>query len=237
MAYFYPDKSDQITLSLVLLTENSAEELELTEDIIFSSAENLFKRSGFHSLLDIGCGKGRLIARFSKYFETVTALDPDGWRLKQARDSLKNHGIRNVEYIEALFQDAQFPDEHFDVVVCNQMIQHLDTNMIAPLMRGVFRILKKNGSLLLTTSCSHGDEDYFLKSFVKNGTVQSAEINKKEFNGLMTNDREVLPIHYFSKETLKKHLSEFREVALSVYDDIFPHPMLDTIMFMGEKPG
>lgn len=237
MAYFYPDIADQITLDLILLNNINVEALEQSENVIFASAENLFQKNRFGSLLDLGCGKGRLTSKFSKYFNTVTALDPDRWRLEQAIKNLGEKNIRNVEYVEAFFQDTDFPDDYYDVVICNQMIQHIDTNTIQPIIQEILRILKTNGILLLTTSYSEKNADYFLKSYFKNGSVETEEIGEIEFNRLMTNHEKILPIHYFSKRALKKYVSGFKEITLSIYDRVFPHPMLNTILFMGKKPG
>ena len=235
MTYYYPDISDHITLTIIQSKNLDVQFLEETENTILSSAEEMFRNETFKTLLDLGCGAGRLTIKFSKYFQQVTALDPDKYRLNNARENIKSRGIENVIYVQAPFLASKLPDKYFDVVLCNQIIQHIDTEMIEPMIQGIFRVLKPNGVLVLTTSYSNRGNDFFLKSFVDEGETTGIEIYEPEFNRLISNDRKILPIHYFSPESLKKHLTRFNEIKLSVFDDLYPHPMLDALLFIGKK--
>ena len=235
MTYYYPDISDLITLTIIQSKNLDVEYLEKTENTILSSAEQLFKEKAFKSLLDLGCGAGRLTIKFSEYFDRVTALDPDRQRLSNAKKNILSKDIQNVVFVQAPFLGADFPDNHFDAVLCNQILQHIDTEMIEPMIQGIFRVLKSKGILVLTTSCSNRGEDFFLKAFLENGKTTGIDISEEEFNRLIINDRKILPIHYFSPVRLKKYLDRFTEIELSTFYHLYPHPMLDALLFIGQK--
>ncbi len=236
MPYYYPDIFDQITLTIVQSKNLDVAYLEKAENTILSSAEKIFQKQKRHTLLDLGCGAGRLTIKFSQYFNRVTALDPDKIRLQNAKNNIADKKIHNVVYIQAPFLKAELPDEHFDVVLCNQIIQHIDTEMIKPIMQKIFNVLKPNGLIVLTTSYTDRADDFFIKSFLEKGKVATVEVSEPEFNGLTTNDREILPVHYFSSAMIKNHLARFTEIQLSIFDNLYPHSMLDTLLFIGEKP-
>ena len=134
MTYYYPDISDHITLSIIQSKKLDNDFLEKSERKILSSAEEIFRKERFNTLLDLGCGAGRLTVKFSKYFKQVTALDPDKERLRNAKNNIINKNIQNVIYIQAPFLETALPEDHFDVVLCNQIIQHIDTDTLEPMM-------------------------------------------------------------------------------------------------------
>ena len=109
------------------------------------------QKHSFDSLLDLGCGAGRLIIKFAKYFHHITALDPDLRRINNAKKNIAANNIQNVSYIQSPFCADILEADNFDVVICNQIIQHIDTRTIEPMIQGIFKILKSNGIFVLTT--------------------------------------------------------------------------------------
>ena len=72
------------------------------------------------SVLDLGCGTGHLTKVLSERVGAegkVVAVDPDGERLKIAREK---HSARNIEYIQA--DDKTFPSGQYDVIFSNIVI-------------------------------------------------------------------------------------------------------------------
>lgn len=67
-------------------------------------------------VLDIGCGNATL--RY--YFEDYTGVDISGVKIEE----LKNDGGPGTFY-EGDFQTAIFIDDDFDVVICNDVLEHL----------------------------------------------------------------------------------------------------------------
>lgn len=236
--YFYPDVFDVITLSLAHSKDPDLTFWKKSEDSILSYAEEMFKRNRFNKLLDVGCGDGRLTVKFSKYFNRVIALEPDKIRMEFAKYNVHNNNISNVTFVQSPFLKAGIQDDYFDVVICNHVIQHINTDMIEPTIQGIFNVLRKDGIIVLTTSYSKRKDDYFLKSFLdKEGNVNGTDISEKSFNNLIINEQRILPIHFFTVDNLKEYLSKFSLIKLDVFDDIYPHSMLDTVIFIGSKPS
>ena len=72
------------------------------------------------SVLDLGCGTGYLTKVLSERVGPegkVVAVDPDGERLKIAREK---YSAQNVEYIQA--DDKTFPSGQYDLIFSNIVI-------------------------------------------------------------------------------------------------------------------
>ena len=99
------------------------------------------------SVLDLGCGTGYLTKVLSERVGPegkVVAVDPDGERLKLARE---NYPANNIEYIQA--DDKTFPLGIYDLVFANQAI-HWVGNKEAVLKR-VYENLRPGGQFAFTT--------------------------------------------------------------------------------------
>jgi SAM-dependent methyltransferase len=104
--------------------------------------------NGRLELLDVGCGRGRTY----QYLEgrgiadrfTFHGLDVDFSR------PAKIYGKDVWNFIEAdVTEGLPFPDERFDVVVCEQILEHLGDPLFV--LKEAGRVLKKGGLLVLGT--------------------------------------------------------------------------------------
>ena len=99
-------------------------------------------------LLDVGCGKGDLLARLLHRGWTVEGLEVDGEAAAYART---NHGLK--VHVGAL-EGQRFPDDVFDAVTMNHVIEHVHDPIA--LIRESLRVLKPGGRLVLATPNSQG---------------------------------------------------------------------------------
>jgi SAM-dependent methyltransferase len=92
------------------------------------------------SILDVSCSTGLIPRRFASHFATVTGIDIDEGAVAFAHG---NNDLPNVEFhvMDALY--TTFPDDSFDVVVCNQMYEHVPD--ARQLLREIRRILVPGG--------------------------------------------------------------------------------------------
>ena len=98
--------------------------------------------------LDLGCGTGYLAAQLSECVGAegkVIAVDPDGERLKIAREK---YARDNIEYVSG--NDATFPEGPYDLVFANHVI-HWVADKDA-LFGRVYQSLKSGGRFAFTTT-------------------------------------------------------------------------------------
>ena len=118
------------------------------------------------SILDLGCGTGYLTKVISEKVGAegkVVAVDPDGERLKIAKESCS---ASNVEYVQA--DDQTFPSGQYDLVLSNVVIHWISDKRA--LFERIYANLKPGGRFVFTTP---------------NGSYPIPEIGKKLFDNLV----------------------------------------------------
>jgi SAM-dependent methyltransferase len=98
---------------------------------------------GANHLLDVGCGKGSFMLRMREHGWNVegSEVDADGVEYARSINGLTVH-LGNLENIN-------FPDNTFDVVTSNHVIEHVHDPIA--LIQECLRILKPGGKLVLAT--------------------------------------------------------------------------------------
>jgi SAM-dependent methyltransferase len=101
--------------------------------------------TGNTSLLEIGCGVGRMTRHFATRFANVTAVDVSPTMIRDAK-RLNDH-LKNVEFLVNSGVDLRnLPDSHYDYVLSYIVFQHIpDPEIIYGYIREALRVLKPDG--------------------------------------------------------------------------------------------
>ena len=91
------------------------------------------------SCLDLGCSSGLITKHFGGRFHSVIGVDPDAIAVGMARKT----GDGTVHYAIADGSRTPFPPDRFDVIICNQIYEHVPD--AEDLFREIFRLLKVGG--------------------------------------------------------------------------------------------
>ena len=96
------------------------------------------------SILDIGCGTGRMTEFMAKDFEQVYGVDISETMIKEGRERLI--GLSNVRLYETDGNTFPLPDNSIDIAFSYIVFQHIKTKeMVESNFRDVYRVLKKGG--------------------------------------------------------------------------------------------
>jgi len=99
--------------------------------------------------LDLGCGEGRHTILLGLRGYDVTAVDLEPLALRKAKARAREAGVR-ARFAAGDALDLRFPDAAFDLVLDYGCFHHVVTRDWARYRRGVTRILKPGGHLLLS---------------------------------------------------------------------------------------
>ena len=101
------------------------------------------------SVLDFGCGVGRLSRELSRRFERYVGVDISAAMIERARGL--NSAFENCEFVVNEAPDlSRFPDAEFDAVVSFIVLQHIpDRALIRTYISEFARVLAPNGLLAL----------------------------------------------------------------------------------------
>lgn len=94
-------------------------------------------------LLDIGCGDAKFLNRMKQAGWAVEGVDFDAAAASNAKS------LFNIDVQIGTLEDMQFPDDTFDAVTMNHVIEHVFEPV--SLLKEVRRILKPGGRLVMVT--------------------------------------------------------------------------------------
>lgn len=100
-------------------------------------------------VLDAGCGSGivtRYLAGESPGCEVV-GCDLSEVRVGQARDAAQ--GLSNLHFEVRDLARLDYPESHFDVILCRYVLQHLSAEARTAALTGFLRCLKPGGRLVV----------------------------------------------------------------------------------------
>ncbi|MCW3998585.1 MAG: class I SAM-dependent methyltransferase [Candidatus Bathyarchaeota archaeon] len=217
--YFYPDVNDKITEALVKEKEPFQGYWEKSErkilDYIKQTIKKHFIKCDISWLLDAGCGTGRLLPEFQQYFTNILALDPDSKQIAKARNVAERWEFKDKILFKATSAERlRWKKESVDVILCSHIIQHVHTETIPKILKKFNDILKQNGLLFILTTHSRKNRDSYAKATLEGAKSIEKEIRIKEFNLLISNNQNILPIHFFSVDQLSKNLKDCGFVVL-----------------------
>ncbi len=204
--YVYPDYNDEITIKMIDEKESingigywQKSEKRILDIMKKQIAKYIIKDNTW--FLDAGCGDGRLLPEFEKYFDNILLIDPDKHRLDSAKRLVNRLNLSKKVKCKTLSIESIESKQKFDVILCNHVIQHVHTDNVKKILEKFYKILKKEGLLFINTCNSTKKEDYFVKQFIKDSKTFEVIIRKEEFNSLVYN-KKILPIHFFDKDNL-----------------------------------
>lgn len=98
-------------------------------DVFFNSVPKTYK------ILDLGCGEGNIVEKYRKLGYNIIGLD-----LNYSSDFVKKGDIRHTP----------FEDGEFDIILCLDVLEHLNFSDQDPALKEIHRILKTDGTALLS---------------------------------------------------------------------------------------
>lgn len=98
--------------------------------------------------LDVACGGGELSLKIAERGCEVHGIDLSEYAIKSAKRLAEREKIA-CEFEAGGAEDLPYPDRYFDKVVCSSSLEHFKDDTKA--LKEIHRVLKPNGSVVLTT--------------------------------------------------------------------------------------
>lgn len=131
------------------------------DDPITEAAERYWKSAEWKAIakflprslgraLDLGAGRGISSYAMARDGWSVTALEPDPSLLvgSGAIRTLSDQSGLNISIVSDFSEKLPFPDNHFDLVNCRQVLHHAKN--LPQTCREIFRVLKPGGLMVAT---------------------------------------------------------------------------------------
>ncbi|MEO2048281.1 MAG: class I SAM-dependent methyltransferase [Pirellulales bacterium] len=102
------------------------------------------------SVLDFGCGVGRVSRALSERFRKVIAIDVSRSMLQEAQNA--NQHIDNIDFIHNAAEDLSIiSDDSVDCLYTNMVLQHMPKKRQVKYIREFCRVLQPKGILVMKT--------------------------------------------------------------------------------------
>jgi 2-polyprenyl-6-hydroxyphenyl methylase / 3-demethylubiquinone-9 3-methyltransferase len=99
-------------------------------------------------VLDVGCGGGLLAEELARRGCAVTGVDPSRDSLEVARAHAAGSAL-SIKYLAGVAEALPFADEHFDAVICCDVLEHVDD--LGAAVKEAARVLRPGGLYLYDT--------------------------------------------------------------------------------------
>jgi ubiquinone/menaquinone biosynthesis C-methylase UbiE len=221
--YSYPDANDALTAALIRQKEPYPNYWELSEHKILKKIQQEIKKHPMPQsswLLDAGCGTGRLLPTFESCFSNILAVDPDVAQIEKAKKTARDGRFEGkVTFEVASAEQLKREKESIDVVLCSHVIQHATATSVEKILGKFYDVLRPNGFVFILTAHSTKKTDYYVKEQLINSKNVAEKIGEDEFNCLINNNQNILPIHFFTEKTLNSALVKhgFKLLDFKVY--------------------
>lgn len=106
------------------------------------------------SALDIGCGFGRWTRWLAQHGAVATGVDPTEAMLSAARRA----SPQSITYRDMSATALDFPSDHFDLVTCVTVIQHLKPEEQEAAVAELARVLRPGGEAVVLDLIDLGDD-------------------------------------------------------------------------------
>jgi len=182
------------------------------------------------SVLDLGSGAGndcfvaRAIVGESGH---VTGIDFTEAMLEKAKRNALKLGFKNVEFVQGDIEDMPLPDNHFDVIVSNCVLNLVPDKKKA--FSGIYRVMKPSSSFCVSDVVMKGDlpdklrKDAEMYAGCVSGAIEMDEyldiINKQGFKNVTVHKQKeiAIPEEVLLNYLTKAEVEEFKNGDTGIF--------------------
>ena len=208
----YSDKGDVLTQQLIAEGFDSAYWEESEEKVLDRAISYIEKKYGredlqYRSVLDLGCGTGRLLPRFSMLFSSVTGLEPDEERCDEAMELILDRGLENATALSMDLDEyiREFPNQTFDVVLCSHVFQHMSHETACGILERLREVLTPDSVCIFTTTFTDASRNDYTFEFLQDGDRIVLETDEKGFDEAVR-DPDELAVCLFARPWMERFL-------------------------------
>ncbi len=142
-------------------------------DNLYNPLKNYLRNHTDGRVLDVGCAYGLLLQRFPKSYQKF-GIDVSEHAVQKARERNPDADIQQHSAEDAFL----FPDNYFDIVICNDVLEHLEHPTKA--LENIRRVVKSTGLVYLNLP----NLNWFRKTFYSGIDRKEHHISLCPHNGI-----------------------------------------------------
>ena len=126
----------------------------------------------YHSVLDIGTGKGRHAFFFAQNGFKASAIDLSESSITYVKEQIKEKGLDNIDARVEDMTELSYENQSFDCVICFHTIYHTSYDGVVKALREINRVLKDKGEAFISFNTK--DNPHYVKEKTVDGYTMIA---------------------------------------------------------------
>lgn len=163
------------------------------------------------TVLEVGCGKGRVTLELARHARKVVAVDPDEGLLQAARSLV---AAENVEFIRCGGESLAFAEKSFDLVVYSLSLHHIPADYMQESLRQAAKLLRDGGEMIVIEP---GDNGTLIEAEERFGVGDGDERTAKE-----AAQRELRGLGWTVGETIRFRTLFYFDHQLDFLENLLP---------------
>jgi ubiquinone/menaquinone biosynthesis C-methylase UbiE len=106
-------------------------------------------------ILDIGCSGGRYSFELAKRGGDVTGIDAAPKVIRWANEKRKRFNGLKLRFIQGDIENLPFKKESFDIVLCIELLHHLNDKELSNALLQINKVMKKDGLFIFDLKNKH----------------------------------------------------------------------------------
>lgn len=203
-AYRYNGRDEELATFMEAFTSRIGNGLGDPEEDYLSTLQLVACCRPRASLVDIGCGLGRVIGLLNSKVESMVGLEPDFDRFSDCCKAYHDGCRIQILNTTSDRYKTDFPHKLFDIGVVSMVIQHVSTNTCHGILSDLHDLLSDDGIGVVATTLQE----------VERFTLETdpAPLSESEFNRYAEDvdcqASGILPVRQFSRESFLGTLSK-----------------------------
>jgi len=158
-------------------------------------------------VLDLGCGTGHFADYVQRRGFSVVGVDPSTKMLAFARKNFPS-----IEFIEGYSSKLPFPADHFDCIICIEVLRYLDRPEVLRSYEEIKRTLRSGGTLLVTHVNTLATEAYFVYYHLKRlaGALRGRKTHRAYFTSAAKEERILRDLGFYEIEAIGRMAATIR---------------------------
>lgn len=165
-------------------------------------------------ILDVGCGAGHYLVSLRNTVDPLinyTGIDPTAYYLELAKKAFGE----TATFREGSIFDIPFPEDSFDIVICNHVILHMPPDSVRKAFSELLRVSKQK----TITRTVFGERNYIIREVLNENDIRPDDPQPLTYTDFDLSHQNFRYFNMYTEDFLRQMILTDNNVAIEIKDD------------------